>query len=171
MIVHLLRPMSPIDNLRMRCGLEASRARKHHGLGCETIIREVNCPGCLQDLIVEMRVKACDVDDDAQRWLAGGEVGRSSCAIWVVMTGRELPEGYSTSIPHDPSDFRRCHQLLELFPAWRSRLHVVGKIFPAWAPFVREWETLTALYLEELPTGNAPKLWERMKALEAEGAP
>jgi hypothetical protein len=34
-----------------------------------------------------------------------------------------------------------------------------------WKNIIDNWSELTRLYLEELPTGRAPKLYERMKAL------
>jgi len=103
----------------------------------------------------------------AWRWLRSGDTGISSETIWSVMMG-EPPPRYGGSIPYDPADFGRCHRLLTLFPEWRARLPEVEAHDPMWGPLVREWDALTALYLEELPTGEGRKLWARMQELEDE---
>jgi hypothetical protein len=103
----------------------------------------------------------------AWRWIRSGDTGISSETIWSVMMG-EPPPGRGGSIPYDPADFGRCHRLLALFPEWRHRLPEVEAHDPMWGPLVREWDALTALYLEELPTGEGRKLWARMQELEDE---
>lgn len=174
MTTHLMKP-GPVDSLQTRCGIPLNKARKKDLLGTEGNIRTVDCAGCLQDLIVETRIKAMGHGDDAEaRWLAGGDTGTSSMTIWSIMTGRDLPNDGAhrfqrLDIPHDPADFGRCHRLLEQFPAWRPGLLRVALIIPAWKPFVDAWDELTALYLEEFPSGFAPKLYQRMKQLAGEG--
>jgi hypothetical protein len=101
-----------------------------------------------------------------REWLQGPDTGYSSKTICRVAIG-DTPEHPST--PMDPSDFGRCHRLLKLFPWMRAKLPAVADGYPAWGPLVREWDTLTALYEEELPSGTAPKLCARMKELRAEG--
>lgn len=167
MTVHLLKPGPITGDLRMRCGLSATNAKKRDGLGSEDGLEHIDCAGCLRDLIIEMRCSALgSVGDSPEvRWLAGGDTGTSSITIWSVMTGCSMPRGRRPSVPHDPDDFGRCHPLLELFPAWRERLPEVGARHPDWAGLVGAWDELTALYLEELPSGRAPRLWARMQAL------
>ncbi len=99
---------------------------------------------------------------DYHAWLGGGDTGTSSRAIWHFMRGNPVPaEG---GPPHDPSDFGRCHRLLAAFPEWRSRIREM-KDLPGWAGIVGAWDELEVLYLEELPSGTAPKLYGRMKML------
>lgn len=112
-------------------------------------------------------------------WFMIGEVGISSKTIVYALTninvesyikrGEEILH-FTTNrfdVPHDPSDFRRCHLLLELFPEWRSRLPEVAAKFPKWKPLVDAWGELEALYAEEInrKDGTAPKLYARMKEL------
>ena len=112
-------------------------------------------------------------------WFMMGEVGISSKTIVYALSGIKR-ESYvmrgevilhydraAFDVPWDPSDFRRCHLLLELFPEWRPRLREVAEKFPAWRPFVNAWGELEALYEEESrrEDGNAPKLYARMKEL------
>lgn len=102
----------------------------------------------------------------AMEWFVSHDTGISSETIWSVMTRWPVSR---VGTPSDPSDFGRCHRLLELFPSWRRRLHLVGEKYPAWRPFVREWSDLTALYLRDLPTGSSFDLWEAQERLQIEG--
>lgn len=101
-------------------------------------------------------------------WLLGGDTGVSSKTICAVMTGSKMK---GPDVPHDPSDFGRCHRLLILFPEWRARLHEMAEQFPMWGPMVEAWDELTALYEKESTnkSGMAPKLYDRMQALIDEG--
>lgn len=176
MTTHLLKPGMLLSELRARCGLPLhGKATIPRGamLGTEDGICHVDCAGCLRDLIVDLRLKAAGAFVEPHLgepkpedvWLCGGDTGTSSLTIWRVMTGRPTPGGSRVGIPHDPSDFARCHGLLELLPAWRARMGEVAAQHPEWTALVEAWPELTALYLEELPTGSAPKLYERMQAL------
>lgn len=109
-------------------------------------------------------------------WIIKGRVGISSKTIWAVLNGvvtdgpRKCgdPINERYDVPHDPSDFGRCFDLLEAVPGWRERLGEVAAVFPKWGPLVREWARLEALWREEEPMGRAPKLWDAMKALKDE---
>ncbi len=85
----------------------------------------------------------------------------TSLTIYHVLTGRRLARDCA-DIPYDPDDFGRCFRLLNVMPSWRERLPEVAERYPAWAPFVAAWDELTALYLEELPSGRCQKLYDRM---------
>ena len=67
--------------------------------------------------------------------------------------------------PGDPDDFGRCHRLLVLIPEWRERLREVAAAYPRWRGLVENWDELTSLYLEELPTRHAPRCYKRMQEL------
>lgn len=104
-------------------------------------------------------------------WLDSWDTGISSKSIFWVMTGRNPGFGYgdtgSPDVPHDPTDFGRCHRLLKAFPEWRGRLGEVSKRFTSWETLVSRWDDLEALYEEEFPTGSAPKLYALMQSLVA----
>lgn len=104
-------------------------------------------------------------------WIFKGEVGTSSKTIWGVMMG--LVKGtrrcdWNYDIPHDPDDFKRCYKLLTIFPEWRERLHEVGDVFPKWRPYIREWDKMEKLFIEEGYTGKCPKLYELMQSIYPE---
>jgi hypothetical protein len=167
---HLLKP-GPINDLQMLCGLPMKGAPKGHYIGTEGMLEHVDCIGCLRALVYAMRRKSYghqpNISEPAWEWLCAGECGISSVTIWHVMTGYpHMPGDWGPpSYPRDPDDFGRCHRLLEKFPEWRARLGEVAAKYPAWQGLVAEWDALTALYLEEFPTGEAPKLYARMKEL------
>ncbi|HMI93818.1 MAG TPA: hypothetical protein VK509_20735 [Polyangiales bacterium] len=170
---HLLKP-GFIDDLRVRCGVKLDKIRKGDQLGTEDGLPHVDCAGCLRGLIVEMRLRAKgalgplgrDEPSPEDIWLAGGDTGRSSKTIWKVMTGGAVGSpDWRPGIPLDPADFGRCHRLLEQFPAWRARLPEVAAKHPEWTRLVEAWDELSALYVEEYPTGRAPKLYARMQEL------
>lgn len=100
----------------------------------------------------------------AQEWAQGDDVGNSSLTIYSVLKGNP-GRSFTPSVPLDPSDFGRCYRLLEVVPEWRSRLHRVSAVWPEWAPLVERWGEMERLYLEELPTGRCPKLYELMQKL------
>lgn len=106
-----------------------------------------------------------DYRGDPQRWREGPDTGTSSLAIWHVMMGR-TPD--RDDPPWDPSDFGRCHRLLHAIPGWRARIGEMAKV-KGWKRLAPAWDELEALYVEELPSGKAPKLWARMQALTSRG--
>lgn len=113
-----------------------------------------------------------------EQWIVNGEVGTSSKTIWAVMMGAVVLDGdrawANYSVPHDPDDFSRCWKLLNLFPEWRKRLSEVATTFPEWVGFVREWDTLTAMFesnLKQNPKqhGYSPGMYDLMFSLVEEG--
>lgn len=107
-------------------------------------------------------------------WFHGTDTGVSSATIFSVLASQDFVRDavkaqcrFSPDVPHDSDDFGRCHRLLERFPAWRERLPEVAEAHQAWKPFIEQWPELTALYLEEFPTGRCPKLYDRIQELRA----
>lgn len=131
------------------------------------VMKASRCPMCgsLSKHHKTGRIPRPTVLGDWQGWLTSGDTGTSSETIWHVMTLQAVTR---VGLPCDPSDFGRCHRLLEVMPEWRARLPEVASVIPAWTPLVDAWDELTALYLEELPSGSCPKLWARMRTLTAE---
>jgi hypothetical protein len=107
-----------------------------------------------------------------EAWIKGNDRGTSSETLWAFFMKRPGGSG-STGRPHDPSDFGRCHRLLQAFPLWRVRLPEFlaswsAEQHPAWKPLIEHWAELEALFVEEVPdgvNGAAPRLWARMKEL------
>jgi len=85
------------------------------------------------------------------RWWHGLDVGRSSATIFSSFSGlhqSQAREFSGRSVPQDTADFGRCLRLLDLFPDWKSNLHVVSEAFPAtsWPSLVDRWQDLTVAH-------------------------
>ena len=103
-------------------------------------------------------------------WLAAGERGLSSEAIVQRLTGIKVNTGRDEGAvepPHDPSDFRRCVELLESVPPARTYLPLMADVSPQWARIVDAWDELENLLSEEehRTDGKAPRLYRRLKQL------
>lgn len=114
------------------------------------------------------RASALANGDAELEWLLGPDTGLSSQTIFSVLASTESLRSralgtWGPTTPSDPSDFGRCHRLLERFPMWRDRLGEVSEAYPKWKPLVAAWDEMTALWLEESPTGNCPKLFKLMQ--------
>src|SRR5690242_286984 len=104
-----------LSTLTTYCGLDLTgkrKARKNEFIGTEDGLPHIDCAGCLRGLIVANRLKQHGLEDSAEsRWLCGGDTGMSSVTIWCVMMGRTPASvGRRAAVPHDPSDFDRCHR-------------------------------------------------------------
>ena len=116
-----------------------------------------------------------DLPEDAANWLATGERGLSSEAIFSKMTGINLDRN-GTEAPHvgrshpcDPADLRRCRLLLEAVPAFAARLEEMSEVSRPWTRLVAVWEVLCAGMDREIPDwrtggGSAPETLARMRA-------
>jgi hypothetical protein len=102
---------------------------------------------------------------DPRAWLNGPDTGMSSETLWRRLMGYI---SLDPTAPSDPEDFGRAHRLLHAIPGWRARIGEAASLPHPWPAYVAAWDELEALYLEEEPTGNAPKLWARMKELRGE---
>lgn len=100
-----------------------------------------------------------------QAWLNSDDTGASSKAMAARLFGLPIRPSDSTCHPWDPSDFGRCHRFLEAVPDARPRLQEVAGLSPVWARLIAAWDELTALYLQELPSGRCPLLYKRMQEL------
>ena len=103
-------------------------------------------------------------------WLAAGERGLSSEAIVQRLTGIKVNTGRhegAVEPPHDPSDFRRCVELLKAVPLARTYLPLMADVSPQWARIVDAWDELENLLSEEehRTDGKAPRLYRRLKQL------
>lgn len=115
-----------------------------------------------------------NANGDAElEWLNGTDTGISSKSIFSVLATPEnriraegALGGWGADVPKDPSDFGRCHRLLQKFPEWRERLPEVAVKYPKFKPMVREWDAMTDLWNEEAPTGKCPKLYDLMQTLQ-----
>lgn len=96
------------------------------------------------------------ISSGAQMWLAAGERGMSSEALFTRLSGINCTSGASDGVarndhPYDPADFRRCRLMLEACPELAERLNDAAGMSPAWAGLVDQWDTICATMDAECP--------------------
>jgi hypothetical protein len=117
------------------------------------------------------RIVGAGLSESAIEWLAFGEQGLSSKAIFQHLTGVIICRaGSEKATPSDPSDLARCRKLLDRVPEFQPRLHELANISPAWRNLVAEWTDLCASMDRELPKwrergGSMPSTYAQMCAL------
>lgn len=107
------------------------------------------------------------MDDDvlkrAANWLMGDDTGASSKALASKLMGADRKH---FDHPHDPSDFGRCHRLMQAVPEFRSRLHEMSTCGPYWKALVARWDEIEAWYVEETAEGpHADQTYKLMKSI------
>ena len=106
-----------------------------------------------------------EINKNVNAWLQDGERGISSEAIVSKLTGINISGKWGLLAPNDPSDFKRCRELLKAVPEFRPRLLEMMEVSEYWKLLVENWDELDQVYLEECETGRCPKLYNRMKEL------
>lgn len=93
------------------------------------------------------------LDEDAVLWLAWGERGKSSEAIFQRMSGVLAPRGdtENKSYPRDAADLARCRKLLEAVPEFAPRIGVMADVSLEWSYLVEQWDELASMMDAEAP--------------------
>jgi hypothetical protein len=95
-------------------------------------------------------------------WMLSGDTGISSKTMVARFEGTSCQwRGY----PHDPDDLGRCIRLLRAVPEYLPRLPEMRAEGPVWAALVDAWWELSDLFLQEEPSGRAPKCYARMQEI------
>lgn len=103
-----------------------------------------------------------DTNKKLVEWFLSGDTGVSSKAIVAHLTGFNKTGEFS-DYPSDPSDFGRCHRLLNSVPEFRQRINEMSNRSRQWAVLVEHWDELTTLLLDDYPD-----MYKRMKQILAE---
>lgn len=105
----------------------------------------------------------------AMSWLFSGNTGLSSeCIMATLLCGEKVKNTdlyRASAYPRDPSDFKRCVELLKAVPSFRERLDLMKGVSNKWAVLVEHWDELENLLNEEIKNRSAPKTYARMKEL------
>ncbi|MDR6534492.1 hypothetical protein [Variovorax soli] len=108
------------------------------------------------------------LDAQAVRWLAAGEQGLSSLALFTLLTGVRPPHygGAALDLPGNAQQFRRCRLLVEQVPSLQPALRqlarrVADPELVSWAALAETWKDLCAQMDHEWPAwrtqpGRAP---------------
>lgn len=103
------------------------------------------------------------VAQKADWWLINGERGISSETMFEALSGRVIANRRDT--PSDPSDFRRCYQLLQAVPEWKLQLDLLRPLSKSWSNLVDNWDKLSEMLEEQMQTKKANGMYEFMKSL------
>ena len=114
-----------------------------------------------------------NLSPEAVEWLANGQRGISSNAIFTHLTGVDAMGRWTfpgSNHPSDPDDLHRCRLLLERCPELRAELPRMATRSKVWARLVAEWDALCAMLDEEAPEwrqgrGSAPRTYARMNEI------
>ena len=101
-------------------------------------------------------------------WLKSDDTGLSSKYMAYMIWGN--PTRVENNHPLDPDDFGRCCRFLDAVPGSREKIALlaVPECGPVWKRLIEAWDELERIYLEELPSGKCPRLYERMKQIIAD---
>lgn len=94
------------------------------------------------------------------RWLANGERGLSSEAMFTCLTGIDATDGSEVdriAHPYDPADFRRCRLLLEAAPELAGDMVKLRSLSEAWRNLVDNWAEICATMDAEAPKWRDPE--------------
>lgn len=158
-----------VDQLSLVVSITTALADQAKERGIELMVdeRRFNTIIDAANLIVESYAKPltkASAGMGLTAWLMSDDTGVSSKTMAAVLCG--VPYALNRRHhPSDPDDFGRCHRFLEAVPEARAKLVEMKRASSVWSNLVDSWDELTALYLEELPSGKAPRLYARMKEL------
>ena len=103
-------------------------------------------------------------------WLASGERGISSNAMFSHLTGIDASGFAGFDPPQDPADFRRCRLLTEQVPEVGMLLQNMETVSPAWKVLVESWDAICAAMDDECPEWrssgpkrSAPRTYQLIK--------
>lgn len=118
---------------------------------------------------------ATSLSAEAVRWLAVGERGASSDAMFFKLSGVRPQDmiGGASSHPRDPDDLSRCRLLLEQVPELAARFGDMKTISHIWESLVLRWDEICHAMDEESPEwragkGKSSKTYVLMKACSTE---
>jgi len=123
---------------------------------------------------VENSYKGSGVSNEAIEWLAVGNVGRSSKALFFHLTGAPKRGGIEvdeTATPSDPEDLIRCLRMLEAVPEAKTNLSRMSEMPGLWSKFHEHWEELVSLLEADCPQWmtekrfKTPLTYERMSQI------
>lgn len=131
-------------------------------------IREQEAAAATGRVRAQLGRAARRLDAQAVRWLAAGEQGLSSLALFTLLSGVRPPHygGTALDLPRDAQEFRRCRLLVEQVPSLQRALYqlarrVADPELVSWAALAETWKDLCAQMDHEWPAwrtqaGRAP---------------
>jgi hypothetical protein len=149
------------DKLRRMTPEKAAEWYRAHAAAANAIRRTL-----IEDGHPDPKTGLNPVPIDVAEWIASDDTGLSSRALCNALTN--YPRKVTRAYPRDPEDFGRCHRMLATL-GLRHRINEAAAISPVWARMVARWPEMEALWLEESPSGWAPKLFALMQKISGGG--
>lgn len=92
----------------------------------------------------------------AIKWMAVGERGASSEALFTWLSGVNITRGSMDGVAHtdhprDPADFRRCRLMLEACPELAAQLNEAAGMSLEWSVLIQLWGTICDTMDAEAP--------------------
>ncbi len=162
------QPMDWISKAAKLCGRDAVMDQDVARMAGATMA--AGAPAALA--ILRQRLKAGALQEQQQQhpnlslaaaqWLATGERGMSSEAMFQHLTGVPCTRGRDwlpgrVTHPRDPADLRRCRLLLEQVPELASDLVKLRSLSDAWRGLVDSWAEICNAMDWETPDWRNPK--------------
>ena len=94
-----------------------------------------------------------ELGEDARRWIAIGQHGISSLALFHAITYGEPLKDEAT--PRDMADFGRCERMPQAVPSFREQMAGLGKVEPVWARLIAAWESIATAMDEGILAGDS----------------
>lgn len=107
-----------------------------------------------------MRTTTSGLSPEARRWLAVGERGASSDALFTRLLGFNATRGAQDGVaccdhPCDAADLRRCRLMLEQVGI--DNISDAAGMSPQWGKLVEHWEIICFTMDAETPDWRSPK--------------
>jgi hypothetical protein len=158
-------PVEELAQLAQMCGKSAVIGTDEARMAGAALV--VGDPVSLAKLRVSLSTHAMQQEKAAHpgaslaavQWLATGERGLSSEALFTRLSGLNAVRGDSdkAAYPRDPSDLRRCRLMLEAVPELDWNLPHARDLSPVWARLIDGWDELELTMDEETPNWRDPK--------------
>lgn len=121
-------------------------------------LRHRETPAATERMRAQLGRAALRLDPDALCWLAAGEHGPASLALFVLLTGVRPRHyrGTPRDFPRNAGAFRRCRLLIEQVPSLREALSVLAERVhergvAEWAALAQSWDDVCAHMDYEAP--------------------
>ena len=97
-------------------------------------------------------------------WLLGRETGRSSLTIVAYYYGLTYDFVQDIPFPRDPSDLKRCINVLTIEPRLRAAFPRLAQTSLPWKRLIDRWDELVETLQEEAIRGDtAPRTYAMMQ--------
>lgn len=101
------------------------------------------------------------ISKKAVNWLLSGDTGISSESMLVTALGIKSKRVgmHGLNAPYDPSDFKRCLELVKEIPEIKEFFPEISKKIPVFKKILENWNELEDIYEKDKKYGISPELY------------